>query len=59
MTNERPRNAPDPSIAGLTAKLLLLFVCVSLALGYVATHTGLLPDGMTPLDPIVAWATTN
>jgi hypothetical protein len=59
MTNEKPRNAADPSIAVITAKLLLLFVCVSLALGFVATRTGLLPDGMTPLDPIVAWATTN
>jgi hypothetical protein len=59
MTSGKANKAAGPSRAALTAKLLLLFACLSLTLGFIATHAGLLPGGMTPIDPIVAWATTN
>jgi hypothetical protein len=43
----------------LTAKLLLLFVAMSLVLSFAAGRAGLLQDRTSPLDLIAPWATTN
>jgi hypothetical protein len=45
MTNTRQRKAPEPSIAALTAGLLLLFLTASLTMALLASHAGLLLDG--------------
>ena len=59
MTNEKKRNVTNPSVARIAAGLLLGFVVFSLAVGYVATHTGLLPDGHNSDTWIASLATTN
>jgi hypothetical protein len=59
MTSERRNKTSEPSVAMLTAKLLLLFVVVSLVLSFAAGRAGLLPDRTSPLDLIAPWATTN
>jgi hypothetical protein len=59
MTSERRHKTSEPSVAMLTAKLLLLFVAMSLVLSFAAGRAGLLPDRTSPLDLIAPWATTN
>jgi hypothetical protein len=59
MTSENRRKPSEPSVAMLTAKLVLLFVAVSLVLSFAAGRAGLLPDRTSPLDLIAPWATTN
>ena len=59
MTSENRRKTTEPSVAVLTAKLLLLFVAMSLVLSFAAGRAGLLPDHTSPLDLIAPWATTN
>jgi hypothetical protein len=59
MTNEKQRDVTNPSVARIAAGLLLGFVVFSLAVGYVATHTGLLPDGKNSDTWIASSATTN
>jgi hypothetical protein len=45
MTNDRQRDPTHLSVGRVAAGLLLSFVVFSLAVGYVATHAGLLPNG--------------
>jgi hypothetical protein len=59
MTNEKQNKTPEPSVAGLTAALVLFFVTMSLAMGFITIHVGLLPNGLNAIDPIVAWATAD
>ena len=59
MTRERRHKTSEPSVAMLAAKLLLLFVAMSLVLSFAAGRAGLLPDRTSPLDLIAPWATTN
>lgn len=59
MTNEDGRNPPNPSAARIAAGLFLGFVAFSLAVGYVASHTRLLPDGENGDVWIIGAANTN
>jgi hypothetical protein len=59
MTNEKKRDTAKLSVAVTAAGLVLGFVVFSLAVGYVATHTGLLPDGHNSDTWIASSATIN
>jgi hypothetical protein len=59
MTTGKQRDVGNPSVARIAAGLLLGFVVFSLAVGYVATNTGLLPDGHNSDTWIASAATTN
>jgi hypothetical protein len=59
MTNQQRRGATGPSVARIAAGLVLGFVVFSLAVGYVASHSGLLPDGQNSDTWIVGAATSN
>jgi hypothetical protein len=49
----------QPATAVITAGLLIGFVVVSRAIGYVATHTALLPDAMGGNPWVVSLAAVN
>jgi hypothetical protein len=57
--NDRKRDLTNPSVARIATGLFLGFVVFSLAVGYVATHTGLLPDGQNSDAWIIGSANTN
>ena len=59
MTNWNQRNARQPSTTSLTAALLLFFVTLSLTVGWLSSHAGLLRDNTSSLDAIAIWATTD
>ena len=59
MTNWIRRNAPQPSTTRLTAALLLFFVTLSLTIGWLSSHAGLLRDNTSSLEAIAIWATTD
>ena len=59
MTSEHKRDATSPSVARIATGLFLGFVVFSLSVGYVATHTGLLPDGKNSDAWIIGAANTN
>lgn len=59
MTKEQRRETANPSVVRIATTLMLGFVVFSLAVGYVASRTGLLPDGQNSDTWIVGAANTN
>ncbi len=59
MTNKPQRKTPEPSIAALTAGLLVLFLTASLTMALLASRAGSLPDGRGAIAPVTPWATAG
>jgi hypothetical protein len=59
MTNRHKRAATSPSVTRIATGLFLGFVIFSLAVSYVATHTGLLPSGENGDAWIIGSANVN